>query len=265
MNPYNQKPRRGQIVVNAILITLAAVAAAGAVTLAVTQRKQIAENVNGMLGDNEKVTFTQIIKKEAYGLHSGSNVRWNATLKDGVFSLDNTAGTASLPVNKDTVYSNIFFETASHDMNGYAIYYFSLKALSTKVLGSKAGLMLCNQPLDAKPAELNVWTMASSCVVNSSGYASYYLQGTNAAAGDLLKFGDFQIVNVSSLGLWDTSEACAVFDKLTKGEYFEGDKTFTKGEIKKAIADYEAEQKALASSAAAVAASSVAATTSAAA
>jgi len=229
--------------------------------------KSVASTVNGWMGDAQKVTFTQIVKKANYGFNASyTGIEWNATEKDGVFTIDNSAGTTAMAVY-GTGYrgGSVYFEKGAHDLNGFAIYYFSVKALSTKVVGSSVITYLGpNSTFSCTTSELNVWKKASTCVLNVSGYFSYYDMGTKALAGDVLKFGDYQLVDLSPLGLWNVSEACAVFEKLTKGEYFEGDKTFTKGEIKKAISDYEAEQKAASTSVASTASASAAASSNAA-
>lgn len=253
MNPYSnsKKAGAGQKIVNGVIVVLLLAVAAGVTAVAVAQKNQIAGAVNGMLGDNEKVTFTQSLKVSDLKASDA-----NGSFDNGVFTVENASGTSK----KVGAFTVSYFQP-------HRFFFSSFKAVSTKALGS--GVYLSGGPGEyfAVTSELNVWktisgsyndyrnyddSFTNSFAFPSLGnYSSLSSKGFFAAPGDVAKFKDFMFVDLSPLGLHDSSEAFSVWAKLAGADYFEGDKTFTKGQIKKAIADWEAEQKALAASAAA--------------
>lgn len=222
--------------------------------------KSIASTVNGWMGDAQKVTFTNLDKKA--DLYSGDS---HVVVKDGVFTLaNNTAAEIrayiySSPKNPGTLFSVYT-----------ALTFCALDSLDSAITGSMA------EPF--KPAaKINV-------PVTVSGVSKVYFQGNSfclyggdsfingssaisllCPAGASAYVKDLMTVDLAPLGYSnDVKAAASVWEKLNKGEYFEGDKTFTKGEIKKAISDYEADQKAASTSAASTASASAAASSKAA-
>ena len=208
-----------------------------------------------MLGDNEKVTFVQELKA------ADLKTEGITDLKDGVLTLKSTSSPGGPAELIDLI-------STSH--NGATFFYRSSEIVSTKVAGAffgdNAGNFRCT--LGEPTAEVNVWKVCSAVANKSAtnGLPSYTVSlslGTvvSVPAGDVCKVRNSMFVDIRGLGVSDTVEAKAVWEKLNKYEYFEGEKSFTKGQIKAAIADYEKEQAALKASVAAgsAAASSAAA------
>lgn len=242
---------------NVLLSVVLGGMALGAIAGIALNWKALNTGLNGLLGDGERVTFTQIVKKENYLISPNAiTPTANYTLKDGVYTIDNSAGSADKYVYGSAYAGKpVYFESESHDLTGFGIYYVSVEAKSEKINGSKAGVQCYDGSASAASfsvatTKVNVWEKASGVVVVNQ-VLSYKLstEDTKAVGGDVLDYSGFQIVNIRGLGIYDTTEAAAVWESLTKGEYFEGSTFFTKGEIKKAAADWEAAQKALASSA----------------
>lgn len=196
-------------------------------------------------GDYEKVSFEQVVKKKNYqAVFSSSSYGFNGTLKDGVYTVDNTGGSANKFFYTGSSYSGqtFIFDKEIHDMSGFGVWYCSYTERSEKVAGSKAGFALGN---NTKPTSaVNVWETYSEVRAGSSYSFMFDVPGSYAVPGDVFDVTDITLVNISALGIFVPAEAKAVWEDLTDKGYFEGEKSFTKGEIKKAIADYEDAQAA---------------------
>jgi len=260
MNPYKTKTGIGQKVINGLLIAGVALTLAATITVGVAQKDSIKAAVNGMLGDNEKVAFTNLDKKA--DLYSDDS---HVVVKDGVFTLtNNTAAEIKAIIysgpKKDGI-SNLVYT---------ALTFCALDSLDSAIYASSGpGFYIkpaekINVPVSVSgiskifPGNTNTFTLygGASFTYGASPVRLSCPAGASAYVKDLMT------VDLAPLGyVNDAKAAGAVWEKLNEGQYFEGDKTFTKGQIKAAIADYDEEQAALKAS---VAASSAAASSAAA-
>lgn len=254
---------------NLLLGTALGFMAIGAAAGIALNYSSIASTVNGWMGDGEKVTFTQIVKAADIKQLSAKSIEWKngtyygspsaadgtlTSIEKGAITVDAKNFVAGISETNAGGYSydlgtNPFLHTGSFSLN-----YYSYEILSTKAVGSA----ICSVTNYDPPAEggfetaptdtLNVWKRVDRASVDS--FLNYPTVYVAAKATDVVQAKNFMIVDIAGLGITDKTEANEVFKSLIKDDYFEGDKSFTKGEIKKAIADYEDAQKAIASSAA---------------
>lgn len=228
--------------------------------------KNITETVNGWAGDNGTIALNQLVKNKNVSIPSNdvSGATLNITAgctaaaKDGQLVFTNTNTVA-----KDVI-SNIYFESEAHDMTGYNVWYIAYKQMSAKAVGSRFNLAYgadTTYPgtlLNKNTVELNVWGSLSAAFT-AAQFATYKCSSVNVVAGDVYSVKDFEVVNLSPMGIYDVTEAKAVYEKLRGETRFEGEKKFKKSEVKKAISDYEAEQAKAAAATSSAATSSAAA------
>lgn len=248
MNPYVQKKAgAGQRVVNGVLIALAALACVGVAAVGVADRNAISAVYNGILGDNEKVTFSQSLSPSHILVPSA--FAGVVSCSDGVVNLKNAGSTnfSTPSVSYDRGYSPVLspsrFYLFSYDVVGFTT---GDEEVSLSV-GVYDDASVFKNVVDVMPegAKPNVWQQRFVDVfpaVGRFGLRDLFCKASSSGA-----IRNLMLVDVTSLGLLSevqSKERCAVWGKLAGTEYFEGDKAFTKGEIRKAVADYEAEQAA---------------------
>jgi hypothetical protein len=261
MNPYKTKTGIGQKVINGLLIAGVALTLAATITVGVSQKDNIKAALNGMLGDNERVTFTQTLSPSHFLLQKDAMV----TLSAGVLTVKGYENQAYESVNV-LIYDPDFSPLLKSGVH-YAIFAQAVgfttgdeEAFLELCYGNPAQLLYTIMPEGAKP---NVWSdFEGDVCLSQDSRLNFNTLVCNAKCSGA--FRNFQCIDLSGLGLVGSRleyERLCVWKKLAGTEYFEGDKTFTKGQIKAAIADYEKEQDALNASVAArsAAASSAAA------